>query len=216
MITQMDTCIISGCDIYFPECHICSQTTQVFIILFLTIMLTSELPSTFLICMRFPDSQYLVLKLDWWCTQFNLFCMIISSLCNCTFTSKIWSPWTHCEAWWVCGSEALAPPELGFPSNLAHAYLDISQKILQEPSDEKKLSSRYFCWVPVFSMLMTLSLPEVRQTVFIIPALGTLSLPAVVVFSVSADVHHGVEGRGPTPDTAPWPVHHPVIHVGLR
>lgn len=49
----------------------------------------------------------------------------------------------------------------------------------------------------------------------VVPAVGTFSLPPVVVFSVSADVHHGVERGRAAPDAAPRPVQHPAVHVVL-
>lgn len=69
---------------------------------------------------------------------------------------------------------------------------------------------------PVFSQLVTLGFPEIGQTVFVVPAIGSFSPPAVVVFGVSADVHHGVQRGRATPDTAPRPVQHPFVHVVLR
>lgn len=69
---------------------------------------------------------------------------------------------------------------------------------------------------PVFSQLVILSFPEIRQAVLVVPAVGSFPLPPVVVFSVSTDVHHGVQRGRAAPDAAPRPVHHPLVHVVLR
>lgn len=69
---------------------------------------------------------------------------------------------------------------------------------------------------PVSSQLVTLSFPEIRQAVLVVPALGPLPLPPVVVFGVAADVHHGVERGRASPDAAPRPVQRAAVHAVLR
>lgn len=69
---------------------------------------------------------------------------------------------------------------------------------------------------PVFPQLVTLGFPEIRQAVLVVPAVGSFSLPPVVVFGVPADVHHGIQGGRAAPHTAPRPVQHPVVQVVLR
>lgn len=68
------------------ECHICFQTTQVFIIL--VNMQVNIWAAIYLLHLHV--SQFHVLKLDWWRTAFNLWCSwtgnVRASLCPCTFT----------------------------------------------------------------------------------------------------------------------------------
>lgn len=71
------------------------------------------------------------------------------------------------------------------------------------------------CGAPVLSQLVVLGLPEVGQDMVVVPALRPLPLPAVIVLSVAPNVNHGVERGGAPPHSAPGPVHHPSIHVGL-
>merc|ERR1719400_825064 len=68
----------------------------------------------------------------------------------------------------------------------------------------------------VLSQLVCLSLPEVRKARLIVPALGSLATPSVVIFCVASHVSHRIEGRGSPPYTTPWPIHHPVVAVLLR
>ena len=69
--------------------------------------------------------------------------------------------------------------------------------------------------VAIGAQLVGLSFTEVGQAVVVIPAIGTLPLPAVVVFGVAADVHHGIERGRASPHAAPGPVKHTAVHACL-
>ena len=57
--------------------------------------------------------------------------------------------------------------------------------------------SRKMKWTP--TQLMGLRFPEVWQTICIWPSFSTFLLPAIIIISMTSDVHHCIKGWGSTP-----------------